>query len=80
VVEAAVKSTALYTVLYSILHQQGVRGRTLSSWICDLSWLPSLDVTEHEITGRRHRRMRPRACFDGTNTYGTFCTPRPHES
>ena len=40
--------------------------------ICDLSCEPSLVVTEHEITGRETPHARPKACFEGTNTYGTF--------
>ena len=41
---------------------------TLSCCIWDLSWLPSLLVTEHEITGLVTPQARPSACFDGTNT------------
>lgn len=45
---------------------------TLSCCIWDFSWLPSLLVTEHEITGLVTPHARPSACFEGTNTYGTF--------
>jgi len=30
-------------------------------------------VIETEITGRETPQARPKACFEGTKTYGTFC-------
>lgn len=41
---------------------------SLSCWICDLSWLPSLVVTLHAITGRDTPQARPSAALEGTNT------------
>ena len=32
---------------------------SLSVWICVFSWLPSLDVTEHEMTGRLRQGSDP---------------------
>lgn len=40
--------------------------------IMDLSWDPSFTVTEHAMTGLVTPQARPSACFDRTNTYGTF--------
>jgi hypothetical protein len=41
------------------------------TWLC--SSLDSLVVTLAAITGRETLHARPRAAFDGTNMYGTFC-------
>ena len=43
----------------------------LSVW--GLSWLASLLVMLHAMTGRETPAARPSAAFDGTKTYGTFC-------
>lgn len=48
-------------------------GHTLSCCICTFIWLPSFEVTEQAMTGLETPHARPRACFEGTNTYGTFC-------
>ena len=48
-------------------------GITLRLWIGCFSWLPSLLVTEQAMTGLVTPQARPRACFEGTKTYGTFC-------
>src|ERR1700733_11392987 len=44
---------------------------TVLIWLC--SSLDSLVVTLAEITGLETLHARPRAAFDGTKTYGTFC-------
>ena len=36
--------------------------------IWDLSWDPSLVVTEQEMTGRETPHARPSACLEGTKT------------
>jgi hypothetical protein len=41
------------------------------TWLC--SSLDSLVVTLAAITGRETLHARPRAAFDGTKMYGTFC-------
>ena len=42
------------------------------AWIWPFRLLPSLEVTEQLMTGRDTPQARPRATFEGTNTYGTF--------
>lgn len=45
---------------------------SLSCWIWFFNWLPSFVVMLAAITGLVTPHARPRAAFDGTNTYGTF--------
>ena len=40
--------------------------------ICAFNCDPSFVVTDAEITGLETPHARPSACFEGTNTYGTF--------
>lgn len=55
-------------------NNNNVNGKcTFSCCIWDFNWLPSLLVTEQAITGLVTPQARPRACLEGTKTYGTFC-------
>ena len=49
-----------------VCHHQQPRTLRLLIWL--LSWLPSLVVTDAEMTGRATPHARPSAALDGTNT------------